>query len=261
MKSCSAVARVFSPILVSLVFMACVNLKKPPEVATCSASAAGCSDEPQKKDAASPDDTNKADVQAETRLDAAEEAFPDVPSLYPETQDLSLDSSPIDLNKKDSPSDAPAFDGGNPEATMKDLESDVALDKNGGPEPSMDGGAESLPPIDTGKLDTTTDLPSFACSSATPVSNNYSLKATTAACFVTCDDMQYGWGCSSFTDADRTIKVNGKTVTCGGTLPAKKQPGNYYYFEISAGGHTWDQIHWSGTVATSCTAPVTGFAP
>jgi hypothetical protein len=50
------------------------------------------------------------------------------------------------------------------------------------------------------------------------------------------------------------------SVACGGTLPAKR-PGGYYYFEIGHGGHTWDQIYYSGTAAKTCPAPVGGFSP
>jgi hypothetical protein len=72
--------------------------------------------------------------------------------------------------------------------------------------------------------------------------------------------MQNGWGCSSFDTTNRTIKVNGTSVTtCGGTLPAKKS--GYYYWDIGAGLNTWDAIWWSGTAATSCTAPAGGFTP
>jgi hypothetical protein len=71
--------------------------------------------------------------------------------------------------------------------------------------------------------------------------------------------MEWGWGCNSFTSADRFVKVNGTVVACGGTLPARKS--GYYYFEIGPGGNTWDQIHYSGTTATTCAAPAGGFVP
>jgi hypothetical protein len=106
------------------------------------------------------------------------------------------------------------------------------------------------------------DVPNTACPAVNAVSGGKIVFETTSAvCFVTCDDMEWGWGCSSFSESDRTVKVNGADVKCGGTLPAKKTPGNYYYFQIGAGGNTWDEIHWSGTYSSSCPTPAGGFAP
>lgn len=99
-----------------------------------------------------------------------------------------------------------------------------------------------------------------ACAGATPISGSVAFNTTSAFCFVTCDSTTYGWGCDSFTDKDRTVTVNGKPVTCGGTLPAPNT-GGYYYFEIGAGGQTWDAIHLNGPKAASCPAPAGGFAP
>jgi hypothetical protein len=99
-----------------------------------------------------------------------------------------------------------------------------------------------------------------ACANATPISGSVSLNTTSAFCFVTCDGSTMGWGCDSFTEKDRTVKVNGTFVTCGGTLPAQKT-GGYYYFEIGAGGQTWDAIHLNGPKATSCPVPAGGFSP
>ena len=105
-----------------------------------------------------------------------------------------------------------------------------------------------------------------ACAFAAPIADGsvsggrVSINTTGTFCFVTCDKMEYGWGCDTFTDVERTVKVNGTMVACGATLPAQK-PEGYYYFEIGAGGHTWDAIHWSGTPATSCPTPPGGFSP
>ncbi len=134
-----------------------------------------------------------------------------------------------------------------------------------GPEPGRESGPESGPePAPEPPRDgSVADGSSAACANATPLTGGNastgSFGTTNAFCFVTCDSMQYGWGCDSFTEATRTVAVNGTSVTCGGTLPARKS--GYYYFEIAAGGHTWDAIHWSGTAATSCPAPAGGFSP
>lgn len=121
------------------------------------------------------------------------------------------------------------------------------------PEPARDGGGP--------------DGAAPACANATPVTGGgVTLETTSAFCFVTCDSMEYGWGCDSFgsvpdAGADfRSVTVNGVAVSCGGTLPAKTS-GGYYYFQIGAGGHVWDHIHYSGTAATSCPKPAGGFAP
>jgi hypothetical protein len=90
---------------------------------------------------------------------------------------------------------------------------------------------------------------------------NFVIATTGAACFVTCDGTETGWGCASFGDADRTIKVNGTSVKCSAALPAKKN--GYYYFEIGATktDHTWDAVWWSGTRVTTCPTPTGGFTP
>jgi hypothetical protein len=99
-----------------------------------------------------------------------------------------------------------------------------------------------------------------ACANATPISQSVAFKTTQAFCFVTCDQTQYGWGCDSFTEKDRTVTVNGKSVTCGGALPPANT-GGYWYFEIGAGGNEWDAIHFNGPLATACPKPAGGFAP
>lgn len=64
-----------------------------------------------------------------------------------------------------------------------------------------------------------------------------------AVCFRTCDEIQ-GWGCSNFDG--RTVKVNGKEIKCGESLPAKVGP--FYYFDVSAGAHDYASIYWWGVM-------------
>jgi hypothetical protein len=99
-----------------------------------------------------------------------------------------------------------------------------------------------------------------ACANATPISGSVTFNTTSAFCFVSCDSTTNGWGCDSFTEKDRVVKVNGKAVTCGGTLPAANT-GGYWYFEVAAGGQNWDAIHLNGPKATSCPVPAGGFSP
>jgi hypothetical protein len=99
-----------------------------------------------------------------------------------------------------------------------------------------------------------------SCADAEPISGSVTFNTTSAFCFVTCDSMLNGWDCDSFKEKDRTVTVNGKSTTCGGSLPSLAA-GGYYYFEIGAGGHTWDAIHLNGPKATSCPTPAGGFSP
>jgi hypothetical protein len=100
-----------------------------------------------------------------------------------------------------------------------------------------------------------------ACADATAITGSVTFNTTKAFCFVTCDNTTNGWGCDSFTEKTRTVTVNGTAVTCGGTMPPKKTPGGYYYFEIGPGGEIWDAIHFSGPAVASCPAPPGGFSP
>jgi hypothetical protein len=125
-----------------------------------------------------------------------------------------------------------------------------------GPEPGKEPGPEPgpEPPPDAG--------PAAPCANATPITggNSGPFNTTGPFCFVTCDSMQNGWGCSSFSTSNRTITINGTAISaCSGTLPAKKN--GYYYWAISGTGNTWDAVWWSGTAATSCTPPAGGFTP
>jgi hypothetical protein len=118
-----------------------------------------------------------------------------------------------------------------------------------GPEPGPDGGPEvakpSCPVITGGNT------------------GNINFGTTNAVCFVTCDTMQYGWGCNSFAPTDRTLKVDGVAMTtCGSQpLPGRTHANGYtyYYFEIGAGGNTWDGMWWSGTPVANCPVPPGGF--
>jgi hypothetical protein len=127
----------------------------------------------------------------------------------------------------------------------------------GGRDGSVDapGGTGGARGIDAGGGTSTA-----ACANATPISGSVTFQTTGTFCFVTCDNTTNGWGCDSFTDKDRTVTVNGTKVTCGGAMPAKNG-GEYYYFEIGAGGNTWDAIHFSGPPVSSCPAPAGGFSP
>jgi hypothetical protein len=67
-----------------------------------------------------------------------------------------------------------------------------------------------------------------------------------ATCLRTADDFT-GWNCSGMDD--RTMKVNGTTVTCGGKpIPAKA--GSFYYFDITAGTNAWAGFSWFCDVAS-----------
>jgi hypothetical protein len=62
-------------------------------------------------------------------------------------------------------------------------------------------------------------------------------------CFRTCDEIQ-GWGCPN--SSGRTVKVNGKEVQCGDTMPGRVGP--FYYFDISAGALDYASVYWFGTL-------------
>lgn len=261
--------------------IACVSLDKPPQVAKCAAEG-NCSDDyvpPDNRDAAvappsdarvadeptgskedlGPDSTLLADV-APGRSDVAggkqdvlggEAGVSDV--LPPADARLPLDHDPPDVRTDavDAPSgeDAERNDVNKEDVAREDgpKADSVKLDVSG-PEAPRDAG--------------TADVPVTACPAVNPVSGGNILFGTKGAiCFVTCDVIKYGWGCSSFDDSQRTIKVNGQTVKCSGALPPQKQPGNYYYFEIGAGGNSWDTIHWSGDMIATCPTPSGGFVP
>ena len=271
----------------------CVNLKKPKTVEECAKAPGGCtegwvpSNSDGGKDVAEPvgPDLAPADEPVSSRKDAA-------PDFSTGTSDAVADVAEGDSTAGDAvdigvPSDlGPQPDAVAPPDGTRDLPMDkgTGSEASGGPEPGPEPGREAgieigpepspepgpeprmgpepgpEPPPEPPR-DAAPDISSAACGNATPVSNGRLTLGTVAAiCFVTCDSMEYGWGCSSFTENDRQVKVNGTAVTCGGPLPPKKT-GGYYYFEIAAGGHAWDEIHWSGTMATSCPKPPGGFSP
>lgn len=283
-------------LLPGLLVVGCVSLTKPDNVTrNCpTGSASSCSnnkdqqlppDDAKKDMVVNPDQPNSDDTPT-----FKPDAGLDVPTFVP-------DSSPDKADSAADNKDTPSADSRNP-ADVTDVPPPPADQVNGaepgpeppaaepgpepqnGSEPGKEPGAEPgpelgpepgpEPPADGGS--DTTDSSSASCANATPLTGGNGTTGNFGTvgpyCFVTCDTFQNGWGCSNFsatTDptvaaTKRTLKVNGSPVTCGGTLPAKAS-GGYYYFELGAGGETWDAIWWSGTAAASCKAPTGGFVP
>ena len=179
----------------------------------------------------------------------------------PDEADAAVDNN--DVTGTDAPNavEADRYDVASPPADLGDLEPDSPPDMPTG----TDVGQDLQPDLglDLGPdILGSTDVPPTACPAVNPVSGKLlTFDTKSAVCFVTCDFMDNGWGCSSFTTSDRTIKINGTTMAkCGDPLPAKKT-GGYYYFEIGAGKNTWDAIWWSGPPVTSCPTPSGGFSP
>jgi hypothetical protein len=81
--------------------------------------------------------------------------------------------------------------------------------------------------------------------SGSGTTNNFN--TTTEYCFRTMATID-GWGCSNTTGW--TLKVNGQTTTCGGTLPAKLNGLYYFDFIGSSSALTYASMYWYGT----CTA-------
>jgi hypothetical protein len=279
---------------VPALLLGCVNLKKPKTVEECAKAPGGCtagwvpSNADGGKDVAEPagPDLAPADEPVPPRKDAGPDVstgISDVPADGADGGSNSGDAADVGL-----PSDViPPADVVSPLDGKRDLPADKGTESeaSGGPEPGPEPGREPAPemgpepgkepgpepgpeprrepgpePVPEPPPDASPDTSSAACANATPVTNGRITLGTKASfCFVTCDGMEYGWGCSSFTENDRLVKVNGTAVTCGGALPPKKS--GYYYFDIAAGGNTWDEIHWSGTMATSCPKPPGGFSP
>jgi hypothetical protein len=268
----------------------CVSLDKPEVVEKCATTAGGCQNGPSAPDAK--DDA--ADVvqpdlwPADDPAGTSEDLAPDVGS------DAGIDMADSSIEKKDTTGAEPAA-----EAPPSDLRRDRGAEA--GSDQGLDVGVDRRPDegveagdagkadvirIDVDKVDVpkddvtgvdvggpeapldigNADVPNTACPAVNSVSGtngNGSIvfNTTGPVCFVTCDDIQYGWGCDNFSEANRTVKVNGTSVKCGGTLPPKKSPGNYYYFQFGAGVNTWDAIHWSGTNNATCPPPAGGFVP
>jgi hypothetical protein len=118
------------------------------------------------------------------------------------------------------------------------------LDSGVGVEAKLPGDAAPAIPCDK--------LGPFPPGSAYPI-----ILPTTAYCFQLCpeardpiDPLDYAWTCTGFTDADRTITVNGVQVLCAGqarsVLPTTVD--GVWTFALSAGGHTNDFIAWSGAL-------------
>jgi hypothetical protein len=267
---------------VLLLPIACVSLDKPPQVAKCAAEN-NCNDDfvpPDDKDAAvAPEDgkaadepTAKADLGPDSPTFAdtlpgktdvpggktdvwgpeagAIEVLPPADTRVPTDQPLEPSDTRIDTVDAPSGEDVERLDVIKEDVVKEDVVYEDLANKQdlAGPEAPRDIG--------------TADVPVTACPAVNPVSGgNITFGTKSAVCFVTCDVIKYGWGCSSFNENQRTVKVNGQTVKCEGTLPAQKQPGNYYYFEIGAGGNTWDGMHWSGETVATCPTPSGGFVP
>ncbi len=291
--------RAFLPLAVLLVpfswAVGCVGLTKPKSVQDCEKLPGGCVDErrpdaPIEPDVASPRDlpsdpeTAKPDASpdsAQAPSDVAADQDADVsPDLTPDNRppsdpvpgdvvlpadgktDLLVDKTAgAEPGREAGPE--PGAERGPEPGKEPGAEPSPEPGKEPGPEPGPEPGKEPgpEPPPEPGP-DGGTDASKAACANATPVSNgNVTFGVTTAFCFVTCDTILNGWGCSSFSVGDRTVKVNGTSIAkCGDALPPRKS-GYYYYFEIGPGGNTWDQIWWSGTSATSCPTPSGGFSP
>ena len=218
---------------------------------------------------------------------------PDGPTDEPDTATVNKDVGGVDVRDAGAPDlvDAPSPRDAVPEAKVSGAEPgpepqgaepgaepgsgpEPGAEPNSGPEPGAEPSSGPEPGAEPGpepgpeppRDGSVPDGPSAACANATPITitsgtgaNTGNFGTTSAYCFVTCDNITTGWGCDNFNDTRRTVTVNGTSVTCGGTLPAKKS--GYYYFAIGPGGETWDAIHWSGSAAASCTRPADGFAP
>jgi hypothetical protein len=280
----------FSALFLSGVFVVgCVSLSKPANVSkNCpTSSAPTCTGDPNRIVDAAKDgtvDNASSDLPYGPEVPVVKpDAGPEVSPSEPDTAPDQADSATVNNDTKGGdardlsdgtdtappPSDLPADKVSGTEPGPESQGAEPGAEPSSGPEPGPEPGRESGPesgpePAPEPPRDgSATDGSSAACANATPLTGGNGstggFGTTNAFCFVTCDSMQYGWGCDSFTEATRTVTVNGTSVTCGGTLPAKKS--GYYYFAIAAGGHTWDAIHWSGTAATSCPAPAGGFSP
>lgn len=282
-----------APALLALT-LGCVNLDQPKEVNSCLVSGEGCQNPPPAKPVPDPSTEHNAIPDAAPALsdgptvlipptsDDAAMAPTDEPVALPDSH-ASIDGvpdRPIDRGGPDGKdvsggSDVRDTAAGRPELggeAGRDVGVDLRLDTHDDAAPKFDLPADlrGIPDLgpdnqpDLLSLDTALPDTGNAGGCAVVSDTRFALGTVAATCFVTCDGTEYGWGCSSFgTDplsgAARTVTVNGTPTTCGGPLPPKKN--GYYYFQIGAGGHTWDEVHWSGTIATSCTPPDGGFVP
>lgn len=261
--------RLLSLLAPALMLVGCVDLNKPSELQLCSA-ALSCLDNPSQDPRA---DANNDDINSPPASpDAGYAPKPDSPdsaadSVIPAKPEAAV-AGPADRPPDPAPDANPAAEpvaepnGPEPSPRPEPLPEPV-------PEPSWQPDVGAAPRADSGRdsPETTPEAPidgaasAGACASSSPVTGgSVTLDTTAAFCFVTCDSMQFGWGCSSFDQTEQSVTVNGVAVKCGGTLPAQTSAG-YYYFQIGPGGHTWDQIWYSGTAAASCPIPDGGFVP
>jgi hypothetical protein len=269
-------------LVVLLLPLACVSLDKPAQVAKCAAenscaddfvprndaavappSDTRVADEPTLKGDAGPDTTFADTVLGKTDVSGgkADVWGPEASAIevLPPTDTRPLADKPLDPpDTKSDPLDVSSGDDVEKQDVIKDAIEDGPTD-----DASREAGIRAdVPGPETPRDTGTADVPNTACPAVNPVTGgNLVLGTKGPVCFVTCDVIKYGWGCSSFDDSQRTIKVNGQTVKCAGALPAQKQPGSYFYFEVSAGGNTWDSIHWSGDMVATCPTPSGGFVP
>jgi hypothetical protein len=252
------------------VSIGCVNLSQPAEVNKCSKQNA-CSDNPAPEpdaaeDVVTPSDLPKGDEPVQP--DAGDAAVDKLVRLDTKVlgeaggaqsdTDKPSDGPLADLPAADEPTTTKPEPG--PEPTGSEpLGAEPGPEPTGpepgpeptgpepGPEPGPDGGA---------------DLPGVDCKI---VSGRIRLGTTAAMCFITCDTITTSFGCASFNAPDRKLKVNGVAVSSctTGQLPPRTHAngGLYYYFEVGAGGHDWDEVYWGGTTAASCPTPPGGFTP
>jgi hypothetical protein len=271
--------------------MGCVDLDKPPAVKQCVAAggcwngppaptsdARGANDDVEQADRRAVDEPagSKEDLGQDQRAES--DAGPDGTDL-PENKDVAGTepraaevAAPSDLGSDVGVDTKVPHEGGSDRG--RDLGTDPGPDQGDetGDAAADDVAKEDVVKDDIVKVDVAgpeaprdlgnADVPNTACPAVNPVTGGHiAFETKGAVCFVTCDDIQYGWGCDSFNETNRAVQVNGTSVKCGAALPAKKNPGNYYYFEIGPGLNTWDAIHWSGTPNASCPTPTGGFTP
>lgn len=112
----------------------------------------------------------------------------------------------------------------------------AASASGGSPAPDTAGAASS------GAAGAASDLP---CGPVIDITDERSKAGTELdtegpVCFLVRDEIA-GWGCSNF--QGRKVKVNGVEVHCAEVpLPDKLNDG--YYFDISAGEHTYASLYW-----------------
>ena len=266
----------------------CVGLTKPQSVRDCENTSTGCLDKQPPpghpgpdvaEDTATPPSPDLGNEPATAKPDAAPDNAPPSPDspldtadagsgkddVLPDTRppsdgvaDVAANDLPVEKTTGPEPGpEPPAAEPGAEPGPERGPEPGAEPGPEPGPEPGKEPGPEPgpEPPPDGGRA---------ACANATPFGGSTGtviFQTTGAYCFVTCNAIA-SWGCSNFDQTIRAVTVNGTSVNCAAGLPAKKS--GYYYFEIAANataGHTYDAIWFSGTAATSCTAPAGGYTP